>query len=73
MSDCWQPRKCDQQTVGWWRLSAMGQGDMAHNVVWFETIAPDRHGPISGIGDPQRDRYSGTALTDQASQDPLPG
>jgi hypothetical protein len=37
-----------------------------------ELITTLHHGPDSGFGDPQRDHYTVTALTGQASRGPLP-
>ena len=37
-----------------------------------ELITTVHHGPDSGFGDPQRDHYTVTALTGQASRAPLP-
>jgi len=40
--------------------------------VQTELITTLHHGPDSGFGDPQRDDYTVTALTGQASNGPLP-
>jgi hypothetical protein len=40
--------------------------------VQAELITTLHHGPDSGFGDPQRDHYTVTSLTGEASQGPLP-
>jgi hypothetical protein len=41
--------------------------------VQTELITTVHNGPLSGIGQPQRDHYTVTPLTGQASQGALPG
>jgi hypothetical protein len=49
---------------------ALAAGQQA--TVETELITTLHHGPDSGFGDPQRDHYTVTALTGQASRGPVP-